>query len=130
MDRKIGFALLACLLLLMLILSIGIPKWLCEGNILGYQCIKTYSLRVIGYLLATMTALALLIVIFVLLMIFLGSTWTFIATLTTAGITAVLAMAVTFFLNDIPNPYSSIFAAIGAGIIFGLLVMFLFDYFS
>nr|CDS28422.1 hypothetical protein HmN_000814700 [Hymenolepis microstoma] len=128
MNRNIGFVLLACLVLLLLILSLGVPKWPCPGHILGTDCIRNTVLKNVGILLATATVTALLVAIFLLFVILQGSTRMLIAALVAVGITALLAMAASFHYANSRNLWCPILAPFGAGIALGLFVTLLFEY--
>ncbi|VDO05817.1 unnamed protein product [Rodentolepis nana] len=128
MYKKVGFGLLAALVLLMLILSLGIPSWSCQGHILGTECIRFYVLKVVGFLLAAATVAALLVAIFLLLVFLQGSSRMKIAALVTAGITALLAMAAVFYYVQPTHFWCPIVTAFGAGIALCLFAALLLDY--
>ncbi|VDO02660.1 unnamed protein product [Rodentolepis nana] len=128
MNRNFGFGLLACLVLILLIISIGVPKWPCPGNIFGTNCIQNHAFKVVGFLLAAAIVGALLVAIFLLLVNLQGSSRMAIAAIVAAGITALLAIAGVFYLANRLIPLSPILAAFGAGIALALFVALLFDY--
>ncbi|VDO05818.1 unnamed protein product [Rodentolepis nana] len=128
MNKNVGYALLACLVLLLLVLSLGVPKWPCQGYILETKCIQRHSYKVTGFLLAAATVAALLVAIFLLLVILQGSSRMLIAALIAAAITALLAVAATFYYASFMPPLCPILAAFGAGVALGLFVILLFDY--
>nr|CDS30330.1 hypothetical protein HmN_000274800 [Hymenolepis microstoma] len=128
MNRNIGFVLLACLVLLLLILTLGVPSWPCQGHILGTTCIRVYVLKVVGFLLVAATVMALLLAIFLLLVILQDSSPMFIAALVASAITAILAMAAAFYYVSFQICWCPIVAAFGAGIALSLFVALLFDY--
>ncbi|VDN96932.1 unnamed protein product [Rodentolepis nana] len=128
MNKNVGYGLLACLVLLLLILSLGIPRWNCAGYILGSTCISISAYKIVGILLAGATVAALLVAIFLLLVFLQGSTRMFIVALIAAAITALLAIAAVFYYANGLLWWSPIIAAVGAGIALGLFVALLFDY--
>ncbi|VDN96935.1 unnamed protein product [Rodentolepis nana] len=128
MNKNVGYGLLAGLVLLLLILSLGIPRWGCAGHILGSTCIRISAYKIVGILLAGATVAALLVAIFLLLVFLQGSNRMFIVALIAAAITALLAIAAIFDYGGSIHFWSPIIAAVGAGIALGLFVALLFDY--
>ncbi|VDN96933.1 unnamed protein product [Rodentolepis nana] len=128
MNKNIGYGLLAGLVLLLLILSLGIPRWGCVGHILGTACIQKHGYKIVGILLVAATVAALLVAIFLLLVLLQGSSRIFIVALIAAAITALLAIAAVFYYASSIHFWSPIIAAVGAGIALGLFVALLFDY--
>ncbi|VDN96931.1 unnamed protein product [Rodentolepis nana] len=128
MNRNIVFGLLACLVLILLIISVGIPDWPCRGNIFGTNCIQNHAFKVVGFLLAAAIVGALLVAIFLLLVNLQGSSRMAIAAIVAAGITALLAIAGAFYLTSQSLNLSPILAAFGAGIALALFVALLLDY--
>ncbi|VDN96936.1 unnamed protein product [Rodentolepis nana] len=130
MNRNIGFGPIACLVLLLLVLSLGVPRWPCASYILGKRCTQYHTLKVVGILLATASVATLLVGIFLLFVILQGSSRMFNASLMAAGITALLTTAATFY-NANSNPlWCPAVSTFASGIALGLFSTFLFDHLS
>ncbi|VDN98186.1 unnamed protein product [Rodentolepis nana] len=130
MNRNAGFGFLEFLVLLLLLLSLAFPRWPCKDYILGEDCFRFHIFRVVGILLTIATVSSLLATIFLILVIFHGSSWLYTAALIASGITALLGMVATFYDITSDQPWCPIVATFSSGISLGLFATLLFDYLS